>query len=215
MPEFCFSPERRGRLSKQFARKHDPDRAEFFVSTSEREIVAWLKAWPVDSWNPSEETANALERIRVKAGELLQAIERLDSAAALLLFPLRVREAGRATSPGDALEERQAMKAGIMRIRDEAESVEDLMRCAELAHEWHDGPITRRADQDLCDRFARAYIAAFHALPPASPGSIFPAFCEEAAQAIADHPGAPPVRISRRIIEHARRRTAVHLDYLG
>lgn len=214
MSEFFFKPAARGRCIDLFSSKRDPGRAEYFVNACEREIVSWLKAWPADSWTPTEATAEALERVRVKAGELLQAIERLDAAAAWLLLPLRWRDEERESSHGETREARQAIKAAVMRIRQEAEAIECLPQEIEKAHGPHDGPITRLSYQDLCDRFARAYITAFHELPPYGPGTLFPAFCEEAANAIAEYPGSLPVRITRSIIENARDRMRIHLDYI-
>lgn len=212
MSEFFFKPDARARCIDLFASKRAPDRAEYFVNACEREIVSWLKNWPADSWKPTEVTAEALERVRVKAGELLQAIECLDTAAAWLLLPLQWRDDERASSPGENREARQAIKAAVMRIRKEAETIDCLPQEIEKTHGPHDGPITRRSDQDLCDRFARAYITAFRELPPYGPGTLFPAFCDEAGNAIAEYPGALPVRITRTIIENSRDRMRIHLE---
>ncbi|PLX74668.1 MAG: hypothetical protein C0607_10535 [Azoarcus sp.] len=214
MTEFYFDPLLRDRLVAMFDGRRPPnrDRAEFFVNTCEREIVSWLRAWPADSWKPKEATGEAIERVRTKAFELLLAIEALDTAAAWMLLPLRYADDEHPSRPGENIEEKRAIKVAVQRMRIEADTIERLYQAAGNAHAWYDCPITRRSDQDLCDRFATAYIAAFHELPAYGPGSIFPAFCNEVENAISDYPGAVPVRITRTIIERARERTAIQLD---
>lgn len=205
MSEFFLKSDRRRRLL-DVLRKHDPDRAEYFLSMCEREIVSWLKDWPADSWKPTETAAEALERVRVKAGELLQAIECLDAAVAWLLFPLQWRDEERASSPGEERQARQAIKTALTRIQREAETIECLPREIEKAHAPHDGPVTRRPDQDLSDRLARAYTDIFRDLPSTNmEAGVFAAFCEEIAN---DMPAGVTFVISRTILERSRQRCA-------
>lgn len=200
MAEFFITDGRRSILIAHFARKHGADSAEFFVTTCEREIVAWLKRWP-----PIQPVANdavaQLEQVRRLSVDLHSALFGLDDRAAWLLGGYIIEQC-----------EGEGARRDWTKVRKMLGEVMDFVRMisedAGHCHEWTDGPITRRSDQDLCGAFVRTYQLAFHELPPSTPGSLFPAFCEEIASDIEKHPEAPEVRITRTVIEKALQRQA-------
>lgn len=212
MTEFFLKSVDQKKLIGLFVGTRHPGRAEFFVNSCEREILSWLKNWPPEARSLSKETAAAAERVRVKAFDLLLAIEGLDQAASHLILPwvLEPKDDG---APVDIREEKQDVKWFVQEIRDLAAVVESLQLAAQNAHSWDDGPITRRRDQDLCHSFTRVHIDAFGALPSANQAGVFLKFCGEIANCIAKHPGAPQdVQITRGMVERSRKSQAAILE---
>lgn len=202
MSEFFLKPDRRRRLLSVL-RKHGADRAEYFLSMCEREIVSWLKDWP-NMPPPAEDIAQQLDLVRRKAIDLHKAIKDLDHQAGWMLvhFLLSHKEDGnfQGVEPADVWRARDALEFDLLR----------LARAAQDCHSPHDGPASRRPDQDLSDRLARAYTDIFRELPSMNmEDGVFAAFCEELAN---DMPDGVTFTVSRTTLERSRLRCAHLLD---
>ena len=152
-----------------------------------------------------KDSAQRIENVRKKALDLFYALKGLDDGSAWLLFSYKLSRNADGTYHGVNQDE-------VWRERQEAESAALAMSdAAEQCHHWTDSPITRRADQDLCNRFAAAHFVAFDALPSANTGGVFIAFCEDIAN---DLPDGVAVRIGRDLVQRARDRIANRPDPL-
>jgi len=198
MTDFFLKSDRRRRLL-DVLRKHDADRAEYFLSMCEREIVSWLKAWPKMP-EPVRETGPQLDHVSRKAYELFEAVKQLDDHAGWMLAHWLLSHKNEGHSQG-------VMPADVWRAREALEF--DLLRLARAAqdcHGPHDGPSPRRPDQDLSDRIARAYTDIFRELPSMNmEDGVFAAFCEELAN---DMPDGVAFTVSRTTLERSRLRCA-------
>ncbi|MDI3512869.1 MAG: hypothetical protein PWP40_98 [Rhodocyclaceae bacterium] len=202
MSEFFLMPDRRRRLLSVL-RKHDADRAEYFLSMCEREIVSWLKTWP-NMPPPARDIPSQLEHVRRKAFELFEAVNGLDHQAGWMLahWLLSHEDEGNSQGvmPADVWHARDALKFDLLR----------LARAAQDCHDPHEGPAPRRPDQDLSDRLARAYTDIFRELPSVNmEDGVFAAFCEELAN---DMPEGVTFTVSRTTLERSRLRCAYLLN---
>ena len=202
MSEFFLKSDRRRRLL-DVLRKHDPDRAEYFLSMCERQIVSWLKDWP-NMPPPEREIPPQLERASRKAFELFEAVKGLDHQAGWMLahwlLSHKVEGDHQGVMPADVWRAREALEFDLLR----------LARAAQDCHDPHDGPAPSRPDQDLSDRLARTYTDIFRALPSTNmEDGVFAAFCEEIAN---DMPEGVAFTISRSTLERSRLRVAYLLD---
>lgn len=202
MSEFFLKSDRRRRLL-DVLRKHDPDRAEYFLSMCERQIVSWLKDWP-NMPPPEREIPPQLEHASRKAFELFEAVKGLDHQAGWMLahwlLSHKVEGDHQGVMPADVWRAREGLEFDLLR----------LARAAQDCHDPHDGAAPRRPDQDLSDRLARAYTDTFRELPSTNMETgVFAAFCEEIAN---DMPAGVTFVISRTTLERSRQRCAYLLD---
>jgi len=195
MADFFITDDRKGVLISHFARKYGADSAEFFVNACEREIVSWLESWPPTA-PPSRTAVAQLERVRRLAADLNNAILGLDDRAAWILGRYRLAQREGATAQPEPSKVWEA-------IDDIADSTHQLAVAAGYCHEHEDAPLSRRSDQELCEQFVRLHRQAFGELPSSTPGSLFPAFCEDIANDVDAHPCAPSLKITRSVIRKA------------
>lgn len=155
MDEFGFSPQHRAVLTAIMARGKDPDRVQYFLNRSEREIHLWLRYWPPGYRRA--ELGDRYERIRTSALRLHRELAFLDE------MPFALNE---------WLQDTDQRKVKNMLFH--------LAMAAEKCHaKGVDGPFERSKSQDLCITLGREYYVAFKALPSANPNGHFNKFCDE------------------------------------
>lgn len=177
MEEFILTEADREHLTAVFKRGRDAGKVQLFLNLAERAAVAWLKTEP---WLRAETRPRSkadLEKIRIKAGELLQALQWADEGAAWALFH-RLSEAPPHQSQGGTLESVRSVRAHTLA------TIEGLQDAAAFLADWQAPPVRKAAMNGLLSELAHAYLEVFDELPSESDHGHFREFCAKFANAL-------------------------------